>query len=376
MNNYIDSQAFEFISPEKISLYLKTNDWVKIAEKPSLGSIWELESNRKISLLLPLNKEYSDFHKRMFEVILVLEEVEKRPKLEIIKGLTRTSDTAIKNNREIIEVRTKSIYENKYEIKAREVGIFLKAMQDYFSTFGDLVFMNENIESKDVSSRKNQIRSELELSLVDTFHGSFGLVLGLGKKRDSRTSEETVSSQATEEFIHLIQGTNSKNLDKFKTKLSSLEKNIFNEFKKIINHLLKLESDIFFDWGSTAQNKGGVAEISHEKLISVKELIAKEEIENPDILTERGKFISFGLGSSLKDRKFVFDSYSSEKRYEGIVSPQLAKSLVESGKRFESVQGICQIELERTIKINELNQNAKEKYKLISIEKAESKSKE
>ena len=97
MNNYIDSQAFEFISPEKISLYLKTNDWVKIAEKPSLGSIWELESNRKISLLLPLNKEYSDFHKRMFEVILVLEEVEKRPKLEIIKGLTRTSDTAIKN---------------------------------------------------------------------------------------------------------------------------------------------------------------------------------------------------------------------------------------------------------------------------------------
>ncbi len=145
MNNYIDSQAFEFISPEKISLYLKTNDWVKIAEKPSLGSIWELESNREISLLLPLNKEYSDFHKRMFEVILILEEVEKRPKLEIIKGLTRTSDTAIKNNREIIEVRTKSIYENKYEIKAREVGIFLKAMQDYYSSFGDLVFMNAGL---------------------------------------------------------------------------------------------------------------------------------------------------------------------------------------------------------------------------------------
>jgi hypothetical protein len=165
-------------------------------------------------------------------------------------------------------------------------------------------------------------------------------------------------------------------LDKFKTKLSSLEKNIFNEFKKIINHLLKLESDIFFDWGSTAQNKGGVAEISHEKLISVKKIIAKEEIENPDILTKRGTFISFGLGKSQKDRKFVFDSYSSNKRYEGVVDPQLAKSLVESEKCFESVQGICQIELERTIKINELNQNTKEKYKLISIEKAESKSKE
>lgn len=376
MNNYINSQAFEFISPEKISLYLKTNGWIKIAEKLSLGSIWELESNRETSLLLPLNKEYSDFHKRMFEVILILEEVEKRPKLEIIKGLTRTSNIAIQKNREIIEVRTKSIYENKHEIKAKEVGIFLKSMQDYYSTFGDLVFMNEDIESTDVSSRKNQIRSELELYLVDTFHGSFGLVLGLGEKRDSHTSEETVSSQATEEFIHLIQGTNATNLDKFKTKLSSLEKNIFNEFKKIINHLLKLESDIFFDWGSTAKNKGGVAEISHEKLISVKELIAKEEIENPDILTEKGKFISFGLGKSQKDRKFVFDGYSSKKRYEGVVSPQLANSLVESGKRFESVQGICQIQLERTIKINELNQNTKEKYKLISIEKAESKSKE
>ena len=65
-----------------------------------------------------------------------------------------------------------------------------------------------------------------------------------------------------------------------------------------------------------------------------------------------------------------------KKRYEGVVDPQLANSLVESGKGFESAQGICQIELERTIKINELNQNTKEKYKLISIEKAELKSKD
>ena len=372
VNNYIDSQALEFISPEKISLYLKTNGWKKIAEKPSVGSIWKLKSNRKVSLLLPLNKEYSDFDKRMFEVILILEEVEKRSKLEIIKGLTKTSNIAIQKNREIIEVRTKSIYENKYEIKAREVGIFLKSMQDYYSTFGNLVFLNEDIESKDVSSRKNQIRAELELSLVDTFHGSFGLVLGLGQKRDFRTIEDTVSSQATEEFIHLIKGTNSKNLNEFKTKLYSLDKNIFNEFKKIINNLLKLESDIFFDWGSTTKNKGGVAEISHEKLIYVKELIAKQEIENPDLIIEKGKFISFGFGKNQKDRKFVFDSYSSNKRYEGVVDIQLASNLVESGKGFESVQGICQIELKRTVKINELNQNTKEKYKLISIEKSES----
>jgi hypothetical protein len=372
MNNYIDSQLLELISPEKISLYLKTNGWVKIAEKASLGSIWELEENSEISLLLPLNHEYSDFEKRMFEVILILEEVEQRPKLEIIKGLTRTSDIAIKRNREIIEVRTKSIYKNKYEIKdkyeikAKEVGIFLKAMQDYYDTFGQLALMNEEIESKNVAARKNQINSELELSLVDTFHGSFGLVLGLGEKRNTKETEETISAQATEQLIHLIQDSNSKNLDNFKLKLSSLEKNIFNEFKKIINYLLKLESNIFFDWGSTAKNKGGIAEISHEKLISVKELIAKEEIENPDIIVKKGKFISFGFGKSQKDRKFVFDGYLYKKRYEGIVNLQLANSLVESGKRFESVQGICQIELERTIKINELNQNTKEKYKLIS----------
>ncbi|MGL6343419.1 MAG: hypothetical protein ACRC80_30295 [Waterburya sp.] len=369
MNNYIDSQLLELISPEKISLYLKTNGWIKIAEKASLGSIWELEENPEISLLLPLNQEYSDFEKRMFEVILILEKVEQRPKLEIIKGLTRTSDTAIKSNREIIEVRTKSIHENKYEIKAREVGIFLKAMQDYYDTFAKLACMNEKIESQDVVARKNQINSELELSLVDTFHGSFGLVLGLGKKENIKETEETISAQATEELIHFIQDTNSKNLDSFKIKLSLLEKDIFNEFKKIINYLLKLESNIFFDWGSTAINKGGVAEISHEKLISVKELIAKEEIENPDIFVEKGKFISFGFGKSQKDRKFVFDGYLYKKKYEGIVDLQLANSLVESGKRFESVQGICQIKLERTIKINELHQNTKEKYKLISIEK-------
>lgn len=280
MNSYRDSQLLESVSPEKISLYLKTNGWIKIAEKASLGSIWKLAKNPDISLLLPLNQEYSDFKQRIFEVIMILEEVEKRPKLEIIKGLTRTNDTVIKKNRGIIEVKIKSIHENKSEIKAREIGIFLKAMQDYYDTFGQLAFMNEDFQDKDIAVGKNQIISELELSLIDTFYdGSFSLVLGLGEKQITvpKNNNEALGLQATEQLINFIQDANAENLDEFQTDLFSLDKEVLNKFNNIVDCLLKLESNISFDWESTEKNKGRIVEISHEKLILAKDIIASVE---------------------------------------------------------------------------------------------------
>ena len=368
-SDYNQQNLINNISPDKVSFYLKNNGWIKKAENKKIGSIWQLKNNKDISLILPLDQKYSDFQNRLFEIILILEEVENRPRSEIYKALTKASSIAKKENREIVEIIFKSIDNNKQEIKAKNIGILLQSLQDYYSSFGNNFFINSKSKNKDFLNKRKSIESELELSLVDTFHGSFGLVLGLGKHQQIDIFQETISSQATEYLIELLNLTDSRHIEDFKKKLASAEKNIFYDFKRIINYLVKLESNTFFDWGSTVDGKGGFCQISYERAIVIKDIIEKQEEENPDIIESIGKFELFGLGSKKENRRFVLMTVDKE-YYSGYVDDELARELrTSTTEELEILQGRYKVGIKRTVIINEITQESKEKYQLISLEK-------
>lgn len=370
MSFNLDKQdLFNEISLDKIEFYLKNNGWIKKAENKNIGSIWELESNKEISFILPLNQDNPGFKTRLFETILILEEVEDRPKSEICKALAKTSSIAKQENREIIEIIFKSVFENKQEIKAKHIGVLLKSIQDYYNSFGTNLFINPKSRKKDIFDKRKSIEAELELSLVDTFHGSFGLVLGLGKTRQIDIFQETVSSQATEYLIELMSLTGSESTEKLKQELSAANKNIFYDFKKIINYLVNLESNVFFDWGSVIDGKGKSCQISYERALAIKDIIEKQEEEEPDIIELTGKFELFGFGSKKDNRKFVFKP-SSDKDYIGHLDSELASQLRSSvSQELEILQWRYKVQIKRTMKINEITQDVKEFYELISLER-------
>ena len=368
-SNLSEQNLLNDISIDKIKFYLINNGWIKKAENKSIGSIWELKDDSNVSLILPANEEKIDFKTRLFETFLILEEVENRPKSEIYKALTKASSIARKENREIVEIVFKAVYDKKQEIKAKELGVLLKSIQDYYISYGKNLFINPKSKKKDVLDRRKSIESELELSLVDTFHGSFGLVLGLGISMQIDIFQETVGSKATEYLIDLISLTDYEHTEKFKEELSFADKNIFYDFKKIINYIVSLESNVFFDWGSVVKGKGKSCILSFERAIEVKDIIEKQEEEDPDIIELRGKFELFGFGSRKDNRKFVFKP-ASGKDISGHLNKELARELrTSTSQKLEILQWIYRVEIKRTMKINELTQEIKEFYELLSLER-------
>lgn len=368
-SNLSEQNLLNDISIDKIKFYLINNGWIKKAENKAIGSIWELENDSNVSFILPINEKKLDFKTRLFETILILEEVENRPKSEIYKALTKASSIAKQENREIVEIIFKAIHDKRQEIKAKQLGILLKSIQDYYISYGKNLFIDPKSKKKDVLDRRNSIESELELSLVDTFHGSFGLVLGLGRNMQIDIFQETVSSQATEYLIELISLTDYEHTEKLKEELSSADKNIFYDFKKIINYLVSLESNIFFDWGSVVKGKGKSCNLSFERAVVIKEIIEKQEEEDPDIIELIGKFELFGFGSKKDNRKFVFKPTSSKDIY-GHLDKELARELrTSTSKELEILQRIYRVDIKRTMKINDLTQEIKEFYELLSLER-------
>ena len=155
--------------------------------------------------------------------------------------------------------------------------------------------------------------------------------------------------------------------------LSSTSKNIFYDFKNIITYIANLESNVFFDWGSIVEGKGGSTQISHERALIIKDIIEKQEEENPDILCRTGKFEAIGIGKKKKNRRFVFKDLSNDEEYEGSISKSLVKELTSSkNQELEILQRVYSVEIEKRVKISDITQESKVTFELISLTQVQS----
>lgn len=277
--NNLDKTLLSNISTVKTDIYLSSQGWKKTGEIEGFASTWLLQE-KDIELLLPLNKDYADFEARMFEVIYLLEKIEKRPSYEIIDVLKDTSKIASHQGREIIEIVLKSVYENKYEINAKNFGEVLKNTQQHLFALGG-VFSGE--------SSKNIAKSELEISVLSTFHGSFGVRLGFGNERQLDIENNCISKKVSKSFLNLLKISGEESISNFRNYIKSQEKNISRTFRLFIKSLTTLESDFMFDWGSVGMENEEIATLSYSKVLEVDDALSKEEEENPNQIQENVK---------------------------------------------------------------------------------------
>ena len=102
------------ISPAKLTEYLEYKGWTKEREAEGIASIWSLiKTNKRITLLLPLNKEFADFEIKVEELLLTLSKVEERPEVEILKALANLSVIAQRGDREVIDIKIEHSYNYK-----------------------------------------------------------------------------------------------------------------------------------------------------------------------------------------------------------------------------------------------------------------------
>lgn len=355
------------ISLQKIETYLSIKGWQKKKQIEKTASIWIYTQDKiKQGIILPLDRDFVDFEDRLLEVFKILESIEKRPKIEIIDSLKNTSIIARQNNREIIEIKVSSLQGNKNEIKTKNIGLVLKSLQDFFYAFG------ESRSKEKMPKEKREIQSQLELSLMGTFHGSFGLRLGLSKAEykqlellNGEYADEEISIEATENFIELIQASSNQNSEILKKQIKNLKGEPILKFKSLISHLIGLQSNLFLDWGSVNPEKGGLAEISYLDIVKTLDIINKQELEDPVQFQVVGKLEVAGVGKTKSRRKFVLvNSTDDNQEFQGTISPEVVKKF----NGHIELTKLYQVTIEEKIFINEFTGDEHTIYTIVELE--------
>lgn len=84
-----DPHILQNLAPETIRCYLQHHHWQEQKHPANGVSLWTLRGNDKASLeiLLPLQPEFADFARRMYELLETLEMAENRSQLDILAEL-------------------------------------------------------------------------------------------------------------------------------------------------------------------------------------------------------------------------------------------------------------------------------------------------
>ncbi|NET62064.1 MAG: hypothetical protein F6K47_39910 [Symploca sp. SIO2E6] len=358
----LEREAISKISPVKLEKYLEDKGWTKTKVIGDIAAVWSYQKTDKtVGVLVPLDRDFADFDNRMMEVFIILEKVENRPRSAILATLQNTSIIAKAQHREILEFRFSYVYENNQEAPAKKIGSVLKSLQDFLGAIG-----KSKIQSKRLSVRQ-EMKSELELSIVETFTGSFGLRLGLsqGQPRQLNLLEDPIAEQAAQDLLELISASTHEDSDILQEKISALYGKSSIKFKSFLTHLSTLQANLSLDWGSVDPGKGGFAEISYTNILRALEIINKKEVENPRRIYLIGKLMLAGVGNNKKYRKFIFEEQESHHDYQGTISKELLKNI---GNDLNVGKKLYRATLEETTSVNTATGEEETNYLLVELE--------
>ena len=305
------------IDPKKIEAYLYKKGWKQKSHREGVASIWEIEKEGKsYKVIILLDTKFVDFVTRTEMALEVLSEIEKRSQSEILKNLENFEITAREARRDILSVRLYQNFDRKeMEMKAIKLGKFLRATQDLFDEIG---------KSKIGNSAKT--REKLELSVIDTFEGSFGIKIALppashlqqlslfeGEKPTNWQSEEVLSC-----FFRIVELTKKSQMDSLRAIFSELKGKAAACYRVFLSSLLDMGCNLDLEWGSPNPEKGGEISLS---LVDASEAFADTDEtseEPPSEFVVIGKLVLTGQGDE-ENRRFSIETFDG-KIYSGEIS--------------------------------------------------------
>jgi hypothetical protein len=354
-----------YISPLKICNYLIKNGWQKKREIEDI-SVWvNKKENNLTGLFVPLRDDFVDYQNRVFDILYTLEEFENRPIPQIIESLSSSSFLAKLVHREVIEIQIKYLYEDKYDASLRKIGSIFKSLQDLIESIGEIKSLNR-VSSLNYSSLKNQ----LEVSLIETFQGSFGFRLGFSQLKSKQLDlfDVPLTQDVAQEFLDLIRAS-SLNINNLENKLSQFSGKPFVKFKSLISHLINLDADIYLEWGSVDTEKGGAVTISLQRLLETLDFIEKREINNPTIITITATLVLAGVPTTKKTKKkrqprfIAITLDQDEKEYQGSIH----QNILNNKTTDLTVGRVYRMSIEQTIAVNSATGDEETTYTLVDL---------
>ncbi|RCJ24145.1 hypothetical protein A6S26_19140 [Nostoc sp. ATCC 43529] len=190
------------------------------------------------------------------------------------------------------------------------MGIVLNSLQELF----DAVGQSESGKISENGRIQKEIAERTELSVFETFQGSFGIKLALAPHpQQLNFLERPLAERVSETFIELIHLSNYPEKARLKEHLLRLRKRSASRYRKFLMTLLNSEANFYFDWGSVNPEKGGRAELSFDNVITTIEFINKMEVEDPSEYIVNGQLIA----ANKNTNNLEIDAFQDKKRYIG-----------------------------------------------------------
>jgi len=84
-----DGDTLKSLDPHQVAVYLQSKGWHEITRVPAQVSSWikNTFSEDKLKIYLPLDQDFDDYPRRMYEVMETLEKAENRSQLDILSEL-------------------------------------------------------------------------------------------------------------------------------------------------------------------------------------------------------------------------------------------------------------------------------------------------
>ncbi len=289
--------------------YLENNGWQEERKLNDMASILSIiKDNKKYSILLPLDKEIADFASRMQDVFKTLEVVEKRSTSEILEFFKNIHQIAIEKNCEILSIRFQYIYDkHRQQFPVKQIGNVLTSLQDVFDALGQ--------SESDINISRGRIKKEIlektEISIFDTFQGSFGVKLALAPKIEQlELIEKPLAEKIVEKFLRLTKLSDSSDKEKLQNLLMTLNRRTASTYRQFLLNLIISESDLSIEWGSVNPQAGGKANLSYSQTISTVECINKMEAASPEEYNIEGELLS---ASKIKNTILIEDIKNKKK---------------------------------------------------------------
>lgn len=353
------TQLIDTVSPDKVEVYLECSGWIKYKEVEGVLSLWSNSKlDKKFTILLPLDKEFADFEIKIEELVLILSRFEERSKIDILKSLGNTSVIAQNNDREIIDIKIEFKEVDKHDIPAKNISNILKSMQDFF----DSLAVSEKLEgATKAHSQINIDKSKLQLSLIETFQGSFGIRVGMTEHHKLDLNENQLTEEAVSVFMKLIKASQDSS-NKLQNEIKRYTGAPSIKFKQLIKNFVELESDIVVEWGSVNPQKGEITKLAFDNLVQAFNVI-NQSAQIQVTFEVVGRLLVAGVGKNKEKRIFVLDDETSGKEYRGHISPHLIKNL---NKTLE-LNKLYKATIEEEITINSLTGEEIVKHTLTSL---------
>ena len=292
MINYSEQNFdWESLDIQSVYEYLVDNGW-REERKPNVwGAILSIvKNNTKYSILLPLDKEIADFASRMQDVFRTLEVVEKRASSEILDYFKNPRQIAVEKRCEILNMKFQYIHDkHRQKFPVKQMGNVLTSLQDVFDALGQ----SESEQSNNRGRIRKQILEKTEISIFDTFKGSFGIKLALAPKIEQlELIEKPLGEKVVEKFLKLTKLSEQPDKDKLQNLLAQLNRRTASTYRKFLLNLMTSESNFSIEWGSVNPQAGGQASLSYSQTINTIECINKMEVESPEERTIEGELLS------------------------------------------------------------------------------------